>query len=55
MIRMALNDKFDNAKDKATEKGKDHLDENKDKYTEKGKDAAKDKASDAGKNLKDKF
>lgn len=48
---MSLGDKFNDSKDKAVEKGKDHLEENKDEYTEKGKDFAKEKGED----LKGKF
>ncbi|WP_323703952.1 hypothetical protein [Mammaliicoccus sp. Dog046] len=48
---MSLGDKFNDAKDQAVEKGKDHLNENKDEYTEKGKDFAKEKGED----LKGKF
>ena len=41
---MSLGDKFNDAKDKAVEKGKDHLEENKDEYTEKVKTLLKKKA-----------
>lgn len=48
---MALDDKFKDAKDQATEKGKNHYDDHKDEYKEQGKD----KAQQEGKELKDKF
>ena len=43
---MAFNDKFNDAKDKATEKGKTHLDEHGDEYKDKGKDYVNENKDD---------